>query len=107
MTTHSLIAPPPQLLLYVNFVRVENNHNYRVFATAGQSGLLKFQLFDRMVDWVEIIVPDRKLMMASHIENTDLLYSAACAFGTLGTITLLQIQFVEIPTFVELAIFKP
>jgi len=42
-------------------------------------------------------------MAASHAENADLLYGAACAFGTLGVIILLRVQLVEASSFVELA----
>ena len=71
--------------------------------TAGESSSFKFGFFDRTVDWIEIVLANGDVVVASHTEDPDLLYGAACAFGTLGVITLLRVLLVAASSFVELA----
>lgn len=63
--------------------------------TSGESISFKHGFFDRTVEWIEIVLANGDVTTASHTENADLFYGAACSFGTLGVITLRRLQLVE------------
>jgi hypothetical protein len=60
--------------------------------TAAESSSFREGYFDCTVNWVEIVLADGKITRASAAENEDLFYGAAGALGTLGVVTLLEIQ---------------
>ncbi|KAL4901103.1 hypothetical protein BDW74DRAFT_160729 [Aspergillus multicolor] len=65
--------------------------------TAGESSSYRHGFFDRTVNWIEIITGDGVVRHASPTENTDLFVGAACSFGTLGVVTLLELQLLDVP----------
>jgi Delta24-sterol reductase len=60
--------------------------------TAGESSSFKYGFFDRIVNWIEMVTADGRVVKASAGENDDLFFGAASSFGTLGVTTLLEIQ---------------
>ena len=62
--------------------------------TSGESSSFRHGPFDATVNWVEIVVGNGDVMRASRTtdENTDLFWGAASSFGTLGVVTLLEVQ---------------
>lgn len=70
--------------------------------TAGESSSFKYGFFDRTVNWIEVVLASGSVVIASGSENTDLFNGAAGSFGTLGVITLLELQLIEAKRYVEL-----
>jgi FAD/FMN-containing dehydrogenase len=71
--------------------------------TAGESSSFRYGYFDRTVKSVEIILANGEVVTASQEgERSDLFNGAAGAFGTLGVLTLFEIQLVEARKYVEL-----
>lgn len=70
--------------------------------TAGESSSFRYGFFDRTINWIEMILADGSVVTASSIDRSDLFYSAACSFGTLGVTSLLEVRLIEAKKFVEL-----
>ena len=70
--------------------------------TAGESSSFRYGFFDRTVIAIEMVLANGEKIQASRTENSDLFYGAASSFGTLGVITLLQLQLIEAKAYVEL-----
>ncbi|KAF8861249.1 hypothetical protein BDZ45DRAFT_724069 [Acephala macrosclerotiorum] len=70
--------------------------------TAAESSSFRFGCFDRIVNWVEIILPNGLITTASPDQNPDLFYGSVGALGTLGVTTLFEIQLVPSCAFVEM-----
>ncbi len=70
--------------------------------TAAESSSFREGYFDRVVNWVEIVLADGTLVRASRTENADLFHGATGALGTLGVVTLLEIKLIRVKEFVEL-----
>ncbi|KAF7559268.1 hypothetical protein G7046_g4877 [Stylonectria norvegica] len=70
--------------------------------TSGESSSFRYGAFEMTVNMIEIVTPDGKLMRASKSENQDLFWGAASAFGTLGVVTLLELQLRDAKAYVEL-----
>ncbi|ETN42959.1 uncharacterized protein HMPREF1541_02117 [Cyphellophora europaea CBS 101466] len=70
--------------------------------TAGESSSFKHGFFDRCVTWFEMILADGTIVTASPSERPDLFHGAAGTFGTLGVITLLELDLIEAERHVEL-----
>lgn len=78
----------------------------RGFASgAGESSSFKHGLFDRTVNWIEIVLANGDVVKASDTEEPDLFSGAAGSFGTLGVTTLLELRLVEARRYVELRYF--
>ena len=73
--------------------------------TSGESSSFKYGFFDRTVNWIEIILPDGSIVTASNIDRPDLFHGAAAAYGTLGVITLLEVQLINAKTYVEITYY--
>jgi delta24-sterol reductase len=71
--------------------------------TSGESSSFRYGFFDRTVNWVEMVLANGKKVIASRTQLPDLFYGAASSFGTLGIVTLVELQLVESKPFVELA----
>lgn len=73
--------------------------------TSGESSSFRFGPFDATVNWIEIVLGNGNLVRASRIdgENTDLFWGAASAFGTLGVVTLLEVQLQKAKPYVRLS----
>lgn len=70
--------------------------------TAGESSSFKYGFFDRSVTWFEMILADGTIVTASPDERPDLFHGSAGTFGTLGVITLLELDLIEAEKYVEL-----
>ena len=70
--------------------------------TAGESSSFKHGGFDRTVNWFQMILASGEIVKASPAERSDLFYGAVGAFGTVGVLTLLEVQLCAAGKFVEL-----
>lgn len=72
--------------------------------TSGESSSFRYGAFDTTINWIEIVLPNGEVTKASRTTNekTDLFWGAASAFGTLGVITLLEVQLREAKPYVRL-----
>jgi delta24-sterol reductase len=70
--------------------------------TSGESSSFRHGLFDRTVNWIEIVLADGDIVTASNTDKRDLFHGAASSFGTLGVTTLLELQLIDAKTYVEL-----
>ena len=60
--------------------------------TSGESNSFRYGAFDATCNWIEIVLANGETTKASKTEKPDLFWGAASAFGTLGIVTLLEIQ---------------
>lgn len=70
--------------------------------SAGESSSCRHGPFDSTINWIEIVLPNGEISRASKTEKPDLFWGAASAFGTLGIVTLLEVQLRDAKNFVEL-----
>lgn len=72
--------------------------------TSGESSSFRYGAFDANVNSIEIVLADGTVTKASKHEpgTKDLFWGAASAFGTLGVVTLLEVQLRDAAKFVEL-----
>ncbi|OAA63696.1 FAD-binding, type 2 [Niveomyces insectorum RCEF 264] len=72
--------------------------------TSGESSSFRHGAFDATINWIEIVLPNGEVTTASRTTNekTDLFWGAASAFGTLGVVTLLEVQLREAKPYVRL-----
>ncbi|KAI9667157.1 MAG: hypothetical protein M1831_001334 [Alyxoria varia] len=70
--------------------------------TAGESSSFKHGCFDRTINWLQMILANGEVVKASPTERSDLFYGAVGAFGTVGVLTLLEVQLCAAGKFVEL-----
>ncbi|PTB69308.1 hypothetical protein BBK36DRAFT_1134168 [Trichoderma citrinoviride] len=70
--------------------------------TSGESSSFRHGAFDANINWIEIVLPDGAVARASKAERPDLFWGAASAFGTLGVVTLLEVQLKEAKEYVRL-----
>jgi len=74
--------------------------------TSGESSSFRYGFFDRTVNWIEMVLANGEKTTASQEHQQDLFWGAASSFGTLGVVTLLEIQLIEAKTHVELTYFR-
>ena len=70
--------------------------------TSGESSSFRYGSFDSTINWIEMVLPNGDIARASKTENPDLFWGAASAFGTLGVVTLLEVQLREAKQYVQL-----
>ena len=70
--------------------------------TGGESSSFKYGFFDRIVNWLEVVLANGDIVKASETERSDLFRGSAGTFGTLGVATLFELQLMDAATFVEL-----
>jgi len=70
--------------------------------TAGESSSFRYGFFDRIINWIEMVLANGDIVKASSSERPDLFYGAASSFGTLGVTTLLEVQLIEAKAYVAL-----
>lgn len=70
--------------------------------TSGESSSFRHGFFDATVNWIEIVLPDGTVRRADKENDPDLFWGAASAFGTLGVVTLLEVQLQPAKPLVEL-----
>jgi delta24-sterol reductase len=71
--------------------------------TAGESSSFKHGFFDRTVLSAQVVLADGTLVTASTSENTELFEGLRGSFGTLGVLTLVEMQLVPLKSMVEVA----
>ncbi|KAF2202520.1 FAD binding domain-containing protein [Delitschia confertaspora ATCC 74209] len=69
--------------------------------TAGESSSFKHGFFDRTVNWAEVVLPSGEVVRASNEEHPDLFRGLAGSFGTLGVLTLVELQLEDLKRYVE------
>ena len=69
---------------------------------AGESSSFRHGFFDQTVNWIEMVLPNGEVVTASSTDKSDLFHGAASSYGTLGVLTLLEVQLVEAKAYVEL-----
>ncbi|KAG5981625.1 hypothetical protein E4U55_002737 [Claviceps digitariae] len=70
--------------------------------TSGESSSFRHGAFDATMESIEIVLADGTITTASKVDKPDVFWGAASAFGTLGVVTLLEIQLKPARKFVEL-----
>jgi Delta24-sterol reductase len=72
--------------------------------TSGESSSFRYGAFDATINWIEMVLPNGQVATASRTrdDKTDLFWGAASAFGTLGVVTLLEVQLREAKPYVAL-----
>lgn len=70
--------------------------------SAGESSSFRHGPFDSIINWIEIVLPSGEIQRASKTEKPDLFWGAASGFGTLGVVTLLEVQLRDAKPWVEL-----
>lgn len=69
--------------------------------TGGESSSFKHGYFNETVNSVEIVLANGDIVIASDTENSDLFHGATGALGSLGIITLLEIQLLPAKKYVK------
>ncbi|CAM1507890.1 Fc.00g047380.m01.CDS01 [Cosmosporella sp. VM-42] len=69
--------------------------------TSGESSSFRYGAFEVNINSIEIVTPDGTVMKASKTEKPDLFWGAASAFGTLGVVTLLELQLKDAKKYVH------
>lgn len=70
--------------------------------SSGESSSFKYGFFDKTVKSVEMVLADGRIITASAEENADLFLGAGGALGTLGLVTLLELQLIEAKKYIKL-----
>ncbi|KAF2844970.1 24-dehydrocholesterol reductase-like protein precursor [Plenodomus tracheiphilus IPT5] len=70
--------------------------------TSGESSSFKYGLFDRTVTGIELILGNGDIVWASAEQHRDLFFTAAGSCGSLGVITLLEMELIDAKMYVEL-----
>ena len=70
--------------------------------TSGESSSFRHGMFDRTVNWIEMVIPNGEKVTASPADRADLFWGTASACGTLGVVTLLEVQLMEAKKYVQL-----
>lgn len=69
--------------------------------TAGESSSFKHGFFDRTVLGAEVVLADGTLVTASATENVELFEGLRGSFGTLGVLTMVELQLLPLKSMVE------
>lgn len=69
--------------------------------TSGESSSFKHGFFDRTINYVEMVLANGEIIIASDHEKADLFHGAAGAAGSLGVTTLVELRLEEAKAFVE------
>ncbi|KAI0424439.1 hypothetical protein F5Y09DRAFT_335754 [Xylaria sp. FL1042] len=70
--------------------------------SAGESSSGRHGPFDSTINSIEIVIPNGEVLHASKAESPDLYWGAASAFGTVGIVTLLEVQLQDAGQYVQL-----
>jgi FAD/FMN-containing dehydrogenase len=71
--------------------------------TSGESSSFRYGAFDSTCNWIEIVLANGDITKASKTEKPDLFWGAASAFGTMGVVTLLEVQLIDAKSYVRLS----
>jgi len=69
--------------------------------TSASSSSFKYGFFDRIITWIEVVLPDGGITKASKKYNPELLSGMVGALGTVGIVTLFQIRLVPAKQYVN------
>ncbi|KAG6986468.1 FAD-binding PCMH-type domain-containing protein [Physcia stellaris] len=69
--------------------------------TGGESSSFRHGYFNETVNFIEIVLGNGDVVIASRAERSDLFHGASGAVGTLGITTLLEIQLIEAKRYVK------
>lgn len=92
---HSLVPP-----VVMEFPGITTGGGFS--GMAGESSSFRYGAFDATMRSIEIVLPTGEIVRASKDDNAELFWGAASAFGTLGVVTLLEIELREAKSYVEL-----
>ena len=70
--------------------------------TACESSSFRHGFLAETISCIEVVLPNGEIVGASRYGNADLFHGIAGSFGTLGVVTLIQIELMEAKPFVEL-----
>lgn len=70
--------------------------------TSGESSSFRYGAFDSIVSSIEIVLATGTVEKASKLDKKDLFWGAASAFGTLGVVTLLEVELREAKPYIAL-----
>ncbi|KAF3013792.1 hypothetical protein E8E14_010961 [Neopestalotiopsis sp. 37M] len=70
--------------------------------SSGESSSFRYGPFDSTINSIEIVLPNGEIMHASKSAKPDLFWGAASGFGTLGVVTLLEVQLRDAHRYVGL-----
>lgn len=73
--------------------------------TAGESSTFRHGFFETTVNSVEIVLADGSVVLASRNDNQDLFWGAASSFGTIGVVTMLNVQLRDAAEAVKLTYY--
>ncbi|KAK5663612.1 hypothetical protein OQA88_4043 [Cercophora sp. LCS_1] len=74
--------------------------------TGGESSSFKYGYFDKTVVSVEMVLADGEVVKASREENSDLFHGAAGAVGSLGLVTLVELNLIDAKKYVRTTYHK-
>lgn len=74
--------------------------------TSGESSSFRHGFFDASVNWIEMVLPNGEITTASKTNQPDLFWGAASSFGTLGVVTLLEVQLRPAKPLIELRYYS-
>ena len=69
--------------------------------TSGESSSFRHGFFDRTINYVEMVLANGEIIMASRTERSDLFHGAAGACGSLGITTMVELQLIDAKKYVE------
>ncbi|KAF3915052.1 hypothetical protein ABW21_db0203819 [Orbilia brochopaga] len=92
--SHGLVPP-----VVMEFPGITAGGGYS--GTSAESSSFRHGFFDRNVNRVEIVLANGEVVTASREDKTDLLHGAASSFGTMGVVTLLELQLAPAKPWVE------
>ncbi|KAL8990568.1 MAG: hypothetical protein Q9177_000812 [Variospora cf. flavescens] len=69
--------------------------------TSAESSSFSYGFFDRIIVSIEMVLANGDVVHCSEDENPDLFHGAAGAMGTLGVVTLLEVQLKPARTYVQ------
>lgn len=70
--------------------------------TSGESSSFKHGFFDRTINYVEMVLANGEIVIASDHEKADLFHGAAGAVGSFGVTTLVELRLEEAKLYVEM-----
>ncbi|KAJ0123642.1 fad binding domain protein [Diaporthe amygdali] len=73
--------------------------------SSGESSSFRFGLFEATINGIEIVLPTGEVAKASNSEKQDLFWGAASAFGTIGVVTLLEVQLMDAKKYVAMTYY--
>jgi Delta24-sterol reductase len=74
--------------------------------TAGESSSFKYGFFDRTVISAEVILANGRLITTSETSNQEIFHGLRGSFGTLGVLTLVELQLIDLRQYVQVT-YRP